>query len=151
MGNPNRLSEEDLMTIKRMTMEGYSQKDIGNKVGVTGSTIGYHQAKLGLKASNKWHFGETAEKEVPQLKSEKPKLPEPEVGTFVTVADKTLKLVGNRTGFQYECGVTKTGLTIMTGYGDPMEIDLKDLVNFGNELLDIADMINKMKADRFSL
>lgn len=136
------IHEEQLEKIKRMTEEGYTQKDIGDLLGVTKSTIGYYQKKLDLKASNKWHFGETASKKPVNLEVKKPKK------QYTIVAEKTVKLTGKATKFEYSFGTNSKAVSINPGYSEKIEIDLKDLLNFSNELIDVAETLEKMRSEK---
>lgn len=159
MGKCNKLTKEDKDTIRRMTTEGYSQNAIADKIGCQGSTVGYHQKKMGLKASNKWKLGEPVEihPEVQMTEEEKvvepqeEKKPERKVEHFVSVTDKNIDLVGSKTNFEYKVWLKASVIRINPGYTAEIEIDEKDLVAFGNELLEIADMITQMRADKYSL
>ena len=137
-----KIGEKEIETIKRMTMEGYTHFDIADKIGVSKTTVGYYQKKLNLKASNKWHFGETASKEPLQLKEEKPPKPKKK---WTTVADKKITLTGNQTNYVYEFGLTESLLKIKTGYSDDIMVDLKDLAAFCEELCDVTEAINELK------
>lgn len=136
------IEEKDLEIIKRMTEEGYSQKDIGEKIGCHSTTIGYYQKKLNLKASNKWHFGETASKEPVNLEVKKSKK------KYTIVAEKTIKLTGKATKFEYSFGTNSKNVTINPGYSESIEIDLKDLLNFSDELIDVAETLEKMRSEK---
>lgn len=139
-----KLTDGQIDAIKRLTMEGYTQSQIADRVGITKSTVAYYQKKFELKASNKWHFGETASNEpisVKEEKIDKPKKPEKK---WTTVADQTLILNGVDTGFVYTIGAKSDIVKIDPTYGPSIEIETKDLVAFGNELVDIAERLCKM-------
>ena len=150
------ITPDMLETIKSMTMQGYSQNAIGDELGVRGTTIGYYQKKLGLAASNKWDFGGTAEKhpepiykdkseETEEVKEvQEPIKQEPKRPKFIDVVDKTIIFTGSKTNFKYTCGNHLDNVKIEIGYSADIEIDVKDLVAFGNELLDVAEEIANM-------
>ena len=134
-------------TVRRMTEEGYSQSRIAKEIGVHSTTIGHWQKKLKLKASNKWHFGESAKMEPIQLSEEKEKPTKPSK-KFTKIVDKTLKLQGSTTKYEYVVGMHSDVLKINPGYSSDIEIDLKDLVSFANELMDVAEEIEKMRVGK---
>lgn len=147
MGRRKNFTPEQIDIIRRMTMEGYVQDDIAKNLDTTKTTIRRYQYKLGLKASTKWSAtkGETAKKEPLNLKEESVE-PKQKRGDqkFVTMTSRLIKFTGTRTNFTYEYGMDNTTLRIETGYSGPFDIDLKDLVSFGNELLDVAESINRI-------
>ena len=148
----HRLGPDAIETIKSMTIHGGTQRAIAREVGCEASTVAYHQKKLGLKASNKWKFGGTAEK-YPTIKEDDRKdtvkVQEQPKEHFISVSQKTVRFTGARTGFEYEAGTNINCVKILTGYNENeetigFEIDIKDLVAFGNEILDVAEYISKM-------
>lgn len=142
---PRKISDEAIETIKKMTMEGAYQSKIGEVLGIHATTVGQYQKKLGLKASNKWHFGESASKEPLQLKEVKPPKPKKK---WTNIVEKSVKLQGSQTKFEYSFGTNSKDLSIKTGYSNDVEIDMKDLVVFANELVDIAEMMSDLKSKR---
>lgn len=149
MGKRKNFTPEQIDLIRRMTMEGYPQEDIANKLETTKTTIRRYQYKLGLKASTKWsaELGETAEKAPIDLSKESrtsTAAKKQEQQKYITMTNRLIRFTGNRTNFSYEYGMDATTLRITTGYCDPFDIDLKDLVSFGCELLDTAEAINQM-------
>ena len=139
-----KLTAEQIEEIKRLTKEGYTQSEIARRVGgVSKATIAYHQKAAKLKASNKWTFGEQASMEpvsVVEKAVEKPKKPEKK---WTTVVDQTLQLTGD-TGFGYTIGMKSDIVRIEPTYGPAVEIEVKDLISFGNELIEIAEKLNNM-------
>lgn len=140
-----RYNDEVMERVRSMTENGFSQGQIGETIGVHATTVGKWQKKLGLKASNKWHFGETAKKDGIQLKEEKPPKPKKK---YTKVVDKTIKFQGTATKYEYVIGMHSDLLKINPGYTAEIEIDLKDLVAFANELVDIAEAIEKMRSEK---
>lgn len=140
-----RYNDEVMETVRSMTEKGFSQERIGEKIGVHATTVGKWQKKLGLMASNKWHFGETAKKDGIQLKEEKPHKPKKK---YTRVVDKTIKFQGTATKYEYVIGMHSDLLKINPGYTNEIEIDLKDLVAFANELIDITEVIEKMRSEK---
>lgn len=140
-----KYNDEIYEIVRNMTENGCSQSQIGEKIGVHPTTVGKWQAKLELKASNKWHFGETAKKEGIQLKEEKPPKPKKK---YTTIVDKTIKLQGATTKYEYTVGMHSDLLKVNPGYTAELEIDLKDLVAFANELIDVAEVIEAMRNEK---
>ena len=144
--------------IKRLSMEAYTQIDIAHRTGVSVFTVRRIQQENGIKASNRWHFGENPLMDKPYAKpaTKKPVAPKeveeelpPTPATsnkWVTVSQRAIKLTGARTGFKYSIEFDDTFLTIDPGYDEPVKIDLKDIVPLGNELLAVADELMGMKS-----
>lgn len=151
MATRQRLNTNDIEKIRNMTIHGATQREIAEVIGCTTVSVSYHQKKMGLKASNKWEFGGTAEK-YPAVKedgTDTVKIQNESKEHFISIAQKTLRFTGARTTFEYECGTNMNCVRILTGYNENeetvgFEIDIKDLVAFGNEILDVAEYISKM-------
>ncbi|WP_458459316.1 hypothetical protein [Pseudobutyrivibrio sp.] len=144
MAKKKGLNDNEKEMIKKLTLEGKTQAEIGDMFGVSSTTIYYYQKKFNLKASNRWHFGESAER-LPDCGPVKVHVSEEEAQTWVQMVTHKVLLNGRKTGFDYEIENNGISLTILTGYSDPFEIDIKDLVAFGNELLDVAETLCKLK------
>lgn len=150
MGAPRNFTKDEIEMIRSMTEQGCTQAAIAEALNTSNTTIRYHQNKLGLKASNKWHFGESVKKDGEIFDTTKPVKQKPKE-QYLIVTEKTVNFHGAKTGFNYVVNSNAKGIVINTGYCEPLEIDLKDLVSFGNEILDIADEITKMKANVFEV
>lgn len=155
-----QITKQQKSEICRLTKEGYSQPEIGARVGLCKRTVSIIQKENHLRASNRWRFGEeafdenmirmpVAMKDEQKTTDEKPverteKMAKNESQKWVAVTQKAIKLTGERTKFTYELKFEDTFLTVDSGYDEPIKIDMKDLVAFGNELLAVADEISKM-------
>ena len=62
--------------------------------------------------------------------------------------DKTIKLQGATTKYEYTVGMHSDLLKVNPGYTAELEIDLKDLVAFANELIDVAELIGAMRSEK---
>lgn len=150
-----KMSKEKIETLERMTREGYTQGQICEAVGFGVETVRKYQKIAGLKASNRWRYGESAEIRVPDLGGNEiiplnpETVPQPVPGEWVQLTYKVIRLKGVRTNFDYEIGLFDTALKIKPGYSEDIEIDLKDLIAFGNEILDVAEKINELKGGKW--
>ena len=146
MAKPSTVTNEDKETIRRMTTEGYGQKEIGLRIGCSQTTVGYHQRKMGLKASNKWNFGESVElyPEVVATTSmdEKPMHKEEH---YIDVVDQNISITGNGTKFKYNISLKSRSVRIETGYSSDIEIDIKDMDSFVKELTEIVKELARFK------
>ena len=151
MAKGYRITEEQIATIKSMTANGATQIDIAEKVGLSKRSIANVQKNNHLKASTKWKFGETAEMdEVDKYKKvEKPIQNQKEIRKpeWVKLTEKVVTLTGTMTKFEYTIGLHDKMLKVNPGYSEEIELDLKDLAAFANELMDMVDIISRMKKD----
>lgn len=142
MGRPRSIVGDKLEKLKQMTREGYSQSVIGDALGCSKRTVGIYQRENGLKASNRWRFGERAEMEPLQVK-ETPQYSVTQ-NAFVKIVGTTVELNGIRTKFKYYWKVENDSIIIDTGYCPPFEVDIVDFASFGNEVLDMAEQMQKL-------
>lgn len=150
-----RIGENEQEIIRTMTEAGASQRDIADQFGVSDATIGYWQNKLGVKSKNSNRGGRISSiGNIPNF-TEKSESKDTNGAYYpseeVITVDKTLKLNGVKTGFNYTIGLHNDNVLVETGYGDPFRIDLKDLAGFSNELIGILETIQKMKKDIFCI
>lgn len=145
-----KLGPDAIEIIRNMTESGATQRAIANTINCSVSCVAHRQRKLGLKASNKWPFGGTAKKyPVEYDKTEPIKVQDQPKEHYISVSKKIVSFTGARTGFEYDAGTNMNCVRIRTGYNENeetvgFEIDIKDLVAFGNEILDVAEYISKM-------
>ena len=137
-----KMSEENQELLKQMSRAGYVQDAIAEKLGCSRGTVYMYQKKFGIKASNRWKFGENPMREPLQLK--KAPVYEATQNSIVRVVDMSIELAGIKTGFKYHWNVNDNSIIIETGYCTPLEIDLKDFAPFGNEVLDMAEQMQKL-------
>ena len=146
-----RATTEQIEQIIRLTKEGYTQPVIGDKVGLTKETVRSIQKKNNLKASNRWRFGESPIVEIPLAKTNiiksgtKEQMAKDSSNEWLKIREKAIKLDGSRTGFTYELRFGENFIRVDCGYNEPFNLDLKDIVPFGNELLAVADELMDMK------
>lgn len=163
MGRARHFTDEELNVIRSMTEHGATQHAIADELKTTKTTIRRYQIAMGLKASNKWKFGESVKiepddflKEPEEVVKEKVIEPEPikmeePKQKFVAISDMSVRLTGAKTGFGYECSTNSKSVKIVFEYSEPIEIDVTDLVTFGNELLDVADILSQMKTNTMNV
>lgn len=147
---PNRLTADKIERIISMTEQRYTQAEIAKEVGCSVSAVRTYQRKENLPASNKHGDGRRGISAIPPTfeagEASDDKTYNLGSGEWIILADKTIKLAGVMTGYKYIVGAHDKSIKIDTGYNDSvLEVDLKDLVAFGNELLDVADMIATLK------
>lgn len=144
-----RVGEEIKERIKELTDEGWTQEAISTSVGLSKSTI--HKIQQEMLVSPLYHnrggwHAKTIANEVRSKGRE-----QQQTESYVMVNNKTVELIGINTGFKYTAMTKGKDLSIETGYGEPITIDLKDLVNFSNELMSVAEKIEEMKKDVWSV
>lgn len=145
------LTKEQLDKIEALSRSRWTQLDISKEVGCSIDAVRHHQQKLGIPASNRSEAtGQhcVVNKEVAMsIVPAKPKIltKTPNPGEWIDISDASIKIVGNKTSFNYSIGLLNGEVFVSTGYGDPIPLDSRDIVAFGNELLDIADKIDALK------
>ena len=138
------LTDSEIARIKTMSEQRLTQPEIAETVGVSVSTVQRLQKRFSIPASNRYNGGFMSSdetREVPKVDA-KPKSQANKNQCGVTVAEKTITFVGQGTQFIY--GITGHNLDsirITTNNEKDVVLDAKDLVSFGNELLDIAEKI----------
>lgn len=137
-----KITDEQIERIKKMTLGGCTQFHIAEDIGVSKGAVAYYQKKLNLKASNKWHFGESAFIE-PVSVIEGPKDVQKKPRKWTSIVDQTIVLTGVSTNFSYTIGTNSDIIVIEPTYGPKIEIEMKDVCAFGNELIDIAERLNQ--------
>lgn len=150
-----KIGENEQEVIRTMTEAGATQRDIAGQFGVSDQTIAYWQKKLGVESKNPKHGGKIASAgNIPNF-TEKSETRDSNGAYYpseeVITVDKTLKVNGVRTGFNYTIGLHNDNILVETGYGEPFRIDLKDLAGFSNELIGVLETIQKMKKDIFCI
>ena len=139
-----KYTDEQVNTIRKMTMGGYTQSQIAEEIGASKAGVAYYQKSLNLKASNRWHFGESASKDPISVVEEPIVVPKKEKKKWTIIADQTLILTGANTGFSYTITTSNEIVKIEPTYGPSIEIESKDICSFGNELIDIAERLHQM-------
>lgn len=150
-----RLSQEMLDKIEALSKSRWRQADIAKEVGCSVDTVRAHQQRLGIPASTRVEASgqypakqpvaispDTFKEEVMAISAPKNQT---KPGEWVEIVEAAIKLTGSKTSFTYTIGLLNSEITIHTGYGDPIPLDARDLVAFGNELLDMADKITALK------
>lgn len=149
------LTQEKLDKIEALSRSRWRQSDIAKEVGCSIDAVRNHQQRLGIPASTR--FEASGQDRPPKkikidLKAEVkepmvPNVPKNQAnpGEWISIAEAAIKITGNKTSFTYTIGLLNSEITIHTGYGDPIPLDARDLVAFGNELLDMADKITSLK------
>lgn len=150
---PRLITEETKEAIRSMSLKKLTQVEIAEKLGVSISTVRRYQNYDNIPASNRFRGGMLSSKygepvtdisikpvEVPVLEKK-----EPEHRDYVTIADQIIALTGNVTSYIYTIGSKKDHVTITTNNEQDLIIDLKSLVAFGNEILDVAERLEKIK------
>lgn len=144
-----KLTQDRIDKIWSMTEQRCTQADIARVVGCSIGTVKAYQKIQRLPASNRHGDGNTGVNAIPPVfkkESEEQIEPDTKPNEWVALEDKTISLLGLKTNYRYIVRMHGDIIKIETGYNEePFEIDIKDLVAFGNELLDVADSITKMK------
>lgn len=168
------LTEDQINKILNMSVHRYTQDRIAEEVGCSMCTVRYYQQKNGLPASNRSEPSvcELSKEELSKVPSrqsaietrdEKDENPQKVVelpsfnpgpiakpvqkksDDWIDIEDAAIRFRGNKTGFAYGMALNGSDLTIDTGYCKTFTLDVKDLVSFGNELLDIAEKFCKVE------
>lgn len=148
-----RLSEDQIEQIKSLSMQKIEQNVIAEMVGCSVPTVRRYQQHYNIPASNRYRGGVLSEGVVPSpVSTEKNEaILELKPKEWVVLAEKNVVLYGHKTGFSYAVGTKGNEVRIKTGYCEDIQIGIKDLVAFGNEILDVAEAIQQMKKDVFSI
>lgn len=143
---PREISQEQIDMIKSMTEQRFSQQAIQDKTGISKTTIRKYQRLSNLPASNRHEGGTRVLNSIPPVfEKEEKKEPEKNPGEWLILHDKTLELVGIKTNYKYTISRQSNEVVIDPLYSESLKISIDDLVAFGNELLDLADVLNDMK------
>ena len=140
-----RLTEEQTTKIRSMTVQRYTQVEIAECIGISIDTVRRIQKKYELPASNRYNGGLISsgeQRETPKIESkpdEEPRKITNDCG--VVVAERLITFAGKNTGYLYGLETKMDKVRITTNNSKDIIIDVKDLVSFGNELLDMADKI----------
>lgn len=142
-----RLSEEQISEILKLSEMKLTQKDISERTGVSVPTIRRIQQGEHIPASNRYNGGmiSSSIRENPSVgvKSVREDIPN---DCGVIVAEKVVTLVGSRTAYMYTIGTRTKTVSITTNSNEKdFVIEVKDLVAFGNELLDVAEKLQNLK------
>ena len=154
---PKRLSPEQIETIKSMSEHHHSQLEIAEAAGCCKGTVGKYQAELDIPASNRYGGGALAstmrDEAVSFRKAEQRNGGERErqPREWCAIAEKSYTLMGIDTGYMYNVATNSDEVIITTNNKNDVHIELKNLVAFGNELLDVAETIQKIKENRFGI
>lgn len=154
---PKRISDEQIEMIKSMSEKRLEQSVIAETVGVSIPTVRRYQNEFDVPASNRYGGGVisqgTHDEPVSFKKAEArnggPREVQPR--EWCMIAEKVITLAGIDTGFIYTIGTKMDHIKITTNNSDDIVIELKDLVAFGNELLDIAEDVQQLKNNVWSL
>ena len=145
MSRQSLIGEEMKNRIVELTLNGHRQKDIAHQTGYSLPTIRKIQKERCCEPL--WNSKSGA---VPNFVKKEPKL-DPVEHNYTLINNKTLEVVGIGTQFVYTVSTKGKDLTINTGYCPEFAIDLKDLVNFANELMDVAQMAEQIRSNKFSV
>ena len=152
---PRLITEETKEAIRSMSLKKLTQGEIAEKLGVSVSSVRRYQNYDNIPASNRYRGGaissnywdtmtnisvKPVEDAVPVYQKK-----EPERHEYIAIADQIVTLTGNATNYIYTIGSKKDYVTITTNNEQDLIIDLKSLVAFGNEILDVAERLEKIK------
>ena len=151
-----KLTAEQLKMIEDLSNHKFDQLIIAEKVGCSVWTVRRYQQLTGIPASNRTEPSGQHKKKIEETNQKEDIVVEEKTvaaenkkpinnGDYVTIANASISVSGNRTGFTYEMQLLGGEIIITTGYGEPIPLDARDLVAFGNELLDMAEKINQFK------
>lgn len=151
MANRKKISEETKDKVVELTLSGVSVEDIATRLNIGSSTV-YH-IRAERKVSSPYHKKGVISRTIPlgvsngtiSVEKEEKEEVEQEPSCDVVLNNKTVELVGCKTGFKYTASLKCKDLSIDTGYSEVFAIDLKDLVSFANELMSMAVEIERMK------
>lgn len=148
MPRKSKLTDEIKERIRSMSEQRYTQREIAEMVGCSIQSVRRVQQDSDIPASNRYSGGALATcdlREVPNMVS-KPEQDQTKPNHCgVVVAEKNITFVGERTQFLYGIGTTMDSVRITTNNNNDIVIEAKDLVAFGNELLDIAEKIYSLQ------
>ena len=152
---PRLITEETKEAIRSMSLKKLTQGEIAEKLGVSVSSVRRYQNYDSIPASNRYRGGmissnygdsmtdisiKPVEDAVPVYQKK-----ESERHEYVAIADQTVTLTGNATNYIYTICSKKDHVTITTNNEQDLIIDLKSLVAFGNEILDVAERLEKIR------
>lgn len=151
------LDEDQIARIKSMSEKKYTQAEIADMVGCSIATVRRHQQQFDIPASNRYSGGMisqgTRDESISFKKAESrnggPRETQPR--EWCMLAEKVCTVVGIDTGYIYTIGTKMDHVKITTNNSEDITIDLKELVAFGNELLDVAEMVQKIKNNVWAL
>ena len=142
-----RLTDEQHDEILKLSEMKLTQNDISERTGVSVPTIRRIQQEALIPASNRYKGGvvSSGNRENPSV-GVKSMREEYDNDCGVILAEKVVTLVGSRTAFMYTIGTRMKNVLITTNSNEKdFVIEIKDLVAFGNELLDVADKLQNLK------
>ena len=164
-----KISSDVIEKIEQLSKQKIPQDEIADLVGVSKRTVRRYQQKAHIPASNRgiptgqyrkdepvWPVADKNE-EVKMVKFDPSKLKTASTdtvtatsdiqksGAWISVDDASIKISGKKTSFSYTISLLSGDILINTGYGADIPIDSRDLVAFGNELLDMAEKIEQIK------
>ena len=146
-----RISDETRDKIIKMSENGSTIGDIAYELGVSRSTVVNIRREKGFVSD--YNKGGVVSRTIPKvmLTSKEEKPGNCEEAVYTVLNNKTVELVGIKTGYLYTASSKGDSMRIKTGYSDDIQIDYKDLVDFANEIFEIVEAVSKMKSDVFSI
>lgn len=148
-------TEEQIRRIINLSESRIEQKVIADELGISVATVGRIQKKYNIPASNRYNGGMISSGIIDNCIEKQDDYREVEtnnVNEFGTiVAEKVITLLGANTSFIYTVGTKMPVVKITTNNSTDFIIDLKDLVAFGNEILDVADKVTDMKRNVWNI
>lgn len=150
----NYITDEQIEMIRSMSEKRIEQKVIAEQLGISTPTVRRYQKKFGLLASNRFNGGVVSQSirdTTVDFKKDEQRNGEWEdkhPREWCMLAEKTCTLVGIDTGYMYTIGSNDDHVKITTNNSEDIIISLKQLVAFGNEILDVAESVQKLKNNR---
>ena len=138
-----RMCEDDIEKIRSMSEQRFTQIEIANAVGCSVQTVRRFQQRFAIPASNRYNGGllsSDEEREVPKMETKPTEQKTVENHCGVTVYERNVTFAGAKTGFLYGVGTSQDVVKIVTNGGE-FTIKTKDLVAFGNEMLDVVEKL----------
>lgn len=143
---PQRIDDQTVEKILEMRKNGATNREITDAIGVSEMTISKYCKANGLESKH-YKGGIISRHLSPaEIQQGRKVETEPEEDwTFVN--EHSVEFVGVNTLFKYKASTKGKDLVIVTPYSDPFTIDIKDLVNFSNELMSVATKVEKLRKD----
>lgn len=151
---PKTLSPEIIEQIKSMSEKRIEQKVIAETLGISIPTVSRYQRHFNINASNRYNGGAISQSMQDDVVTGFRKAEqrngadcERQPREWCMVAEKVVTMVGIDTGFIYTMGTKMDHIKITTNNSEDITVSLEELVAFGNEILDVAESVQKIKSN----
>ena len=151
MPRGRRLTSEEKDKIRSMIERNCDRQTIADELGVSVVTVTRYRKECGVDFAchRTSHNGKIVHDVPPVFPEEENKAiikaSKPLRLDSLIVAEKTLIIKGVGTGFNYKISTVSEDVIIETGYNEPFKIDMRDLLGFAKELVQVAEKLDNMK------